>query len=264
MITLPEYAAVSGQIMALGKQADELVASSIDSLTTAQAIDFTKNVAKSYQSDLEDIVNDGLMEAADAVFDEYEHKTGQALSRKAIKTLVATSAAEKFYGATLNQRYKTNYKRLQHNIERSAAVKKEHLSKVFTEPYPFGAQTNIDKRVLQAQMIKLEQDIALYHAKELDLPLIRWTLAGKHGQPDICDDLAAAVSHSVVEFLSENELDINPKGLYFREDLPRPPHPNCQCEYALVSFKGKEPERRSGVRRSIAKLRSLIKRISSK
>ncbi len=53
----------------------------------------------------------------------------------------------------------------------------------------------------------------------------------------------------------------NPKGLYFVDDLPLPPHPNCQCEYGMV-VKGKT-QITTKIKRTLRKVQNILNRIKS-
>lgn len=233
MVNLPEVKAGMAAIMTLGEQADGTIAQAIEGLSVTEAIKVAKEITQEYQQDLKEIINDSLVEAAEASSSYY----GGALAGEALLDVIDKSKKEKYYGLTLAARLAVNHVRLKRNIDKAAAVDVKHLGGIYTKPYPFGAQVNTDMRVLQATAHKLEQDIALHYAKEQNVKL-RWKTSAGHNKPDICDDLV---------------------GEYTAATLPRPPHPFCRCEFELVQDSEVPRERRFA--RTIEKLSSLIRRL---
>lgn len=266
MLSLAEYRAVSAQIKQLGKEIEEETLKRIEGLSKQEAIQVAKDLSQEYQKRYINILSNGLREvaanAATYYNDRVEPHLTQAQLEELITKIVKTQLNENYYGATLEQRLKYNYKRLNSNIIKSAAVDTEKLASVYTQKFPFGAHSNIDNRLLQATAVKIEQDLAVEFAEKADYPLIKWTLSGRHAQPDICDDYAAAVDDKVVKYLQDNDIDEDARGLYFKDSLPLPPHPNCGCEYSFVG--ANKRSKRGPIKRTIQRVRSLIRRIRAK
>lgn len=269
MISLPEVTAISAQIAQLGAEKDNGMASQLDNLSKQQAINTAKDMAEDYQDSLQDIVTDGLDEVGDTASDYYAKATGVTVPEGELNKFIKKAYSEKYYGLTLGARLTVNKVRLKNNITKTGQVlNKEdtpiHLAGVYTKSYPYGAQVNIDQRVVQATAQKLEQDIAKLYSEKANYELIRWALSGRHSRSCVCEDLANSVDRDVEEYLKENDLDEDPRGLYFRNKLPRPPHPFCQCEFELVGRGGTKASNKRGFKRSTQKIRQLVQRIRGK
>lgn len=263
MLGLAEYVAMSAELLkvAKGHQAD--ITRKLDpEMAKMEAIKMARIHAGAYQDDFETLLKGSLTEVGENAAVYYEGKTGIELANRAsfVKKLVETNWKERYYGATIAQRLLLNRNRLDRVTRQTASWGKDYkgLTQLLVDPVPYGSQFNIDKRLLLAQSVKIEQDTAKAFA---DGKLIRWSLSPRHKQECLCDDYARAIDKEVVNFIEQNSLKIDPKGLYTPSSLPRPPHPNCQCEFGIVTG---ESETRGPVKRAIDKVRSLIKRIRGK
>lgn len=273
MLGLAEFRAAGVQLQQLAQTYDQKTATDIaplfddkGNMTTPnrqRAVLLTQANLNAYYDEYEQLLYSSALESGDNAASHYAKQLGSTIPESLVPDTVGAQYARKYYGATLAARLVFNRARLLRKANNTAAVGAEHLTGVLTKATPFGAQITLDRRLLLSTMVKVEHDIAKQMAKLDDIPLIRWTLSHMHKQPDVCDDLATHSSKRVVEYLEEREVpDVNPKGLYFLDDLPRPPHPNCQCEYALVA-----PGRPVGTgtfKRTLARMRALFNKIRKK
>lgn len=263
MLALAEYSVLSQELLRLARQAESKIDESIDSdMFKASAIKITKEIALAYYDDYQALLESGLLEIAENAVSFYEQKSDVQLKKGFVKDVVNKAYEERYFGAALAQRIIVNRKRLERNITKSSQVSVNALKGVLTNPVPFGAQYNIDKRVLLATAVKIEQDVAKEFAESEEHSLIRWRLSPMHAKPDVCDELATNVDKSVVSYLEKHKIKENPKGLYFANSLPHPPHPNCQCEYSLVTGRTKSTSGR--VKRTVRTIRRLLERFKGK
>lgn len=262
MLSLAEYKAQSAELHQLGLRYENEITDAVKNTTKLQALKATNKILKSYQSDYEKLLERSLLETADNASSYYAAKLGIDLPEKFNEKLVKKQYTQRYFGLTLGVRLAFNFRKLQQKAQKSAAVKPEHLGNLFTSSFPFGAHYNVDRRLLQAQSVKLEQDIAKEIATIDGLQLLRWKLSPYHTGNDICDELAGNIDKSVVNYLERNKLGLDPKGLYFVDKLPNLPHPNCQCEFGMVKSARDIPTSRAN--RVLSKVQSIIARIRSR
>lgn len=207
-----------------------------------------------------------LLDVADNSMEYYSKQLGVDVDDfdESVREIVTRQFTDKYYGKTLDERLDANAKRLARNIIRTAAVGQgfEHLAGILTDRIPFGAQFDLDKRMMLATAVKVEQDVARYMAEKVGAQLVKWNVSPYHKVTDICDDYATYSDKAVVRYIEDNNLDISPKGVYFINQLPHPPHPNCMCEYGIIT--GRSEPARGIVRRSKDKLAAIINRLRRK
>lgn len=263
MLGLAEYSVLSQELYRLGSDAEKKIGDQLlPDTTKTEAIDIAKEAAFEYYDNYEQLLQAGLVEIADNATAYYGDKTGIEMPKDFSAGIVVKAYEEDYFGATLAKRLLVNRRRLERNITRTAQVGTDALKGLITDPIPFGSQHNIDKRVLLASAVKIEQDVVKeFVDKHEEDPLIRWTLSSFHAVPDICDDLANSVDKGVVAYMKANNIDEDPKGLYTADSLPHPPHPNCQCEYHLVTQKSQSI---SPVKRTVRTIKNLLERFRGK
>lgn len=259
MLSLAEYQAYVNDITVLGQDTDQQIGDQIEGVPKLNAINQTKDIASDYVNQLKSIMDQALLDVASNSLHHYQQQLGQELPEDIIKDVVKDQYRHRYYNATLQQRFILMRLRLNRVATQTGHVGVQHLSGLFSKPFPFGAQTNVSKRLLQGTTIKVEQDVARKVADKTDTPFIRWTLSKYHIHTCQCEDYASRVDKKVTEYISKNQLDIEPEGLYFVDDLPDPPHPNCQCEFNLVGHDEEIVPGRG--RRPFHKLRSLIRKL---
>lgn len=242
MLGLAEFRALSQEVQALGWAADLNIRRHIDKKTSKQqAIEQTNEIADQWEEDYGIILSDGTKKVMENAADYYNNQLGLGIDlNTAITDIQAIQQTQQFYGATVKRRQLMNMMRLRRQISQTAAVDPMLLGGLFSDPVPFGAHTNVAKRLLLGTAVQAEHNTAKYFAEKGDVPFIRWTLSHQHKKEDECDERANYVDRDVVDYIAEHHLDLDPHGLYFRADLPLPPHPNCQCEYHMVTEKGKD------------------------
>lgn len=260
MLGLAEYVAVSASLKDLAQSIEQKTTVQLSDVQNKQtAIAITRQLADEYQDEYEKLLYDGLLEVADTTATYHTKRLGSSLNPVEIaKKVLGLQLGEDYFGLSLAKRLFINHRRLVRNINNSAQVGIDKLSDVYTKTVPFGSQYNIDRRVLLGYMVKVEQEVAKEIARQEGRALIRWTLSHRHRQTDICDDIATNIDPKVVEYLRENNIDADPRGLYFVDDLPNPPHPNCQCEHHIFAPDVGKPTR---IRRTAQKLRNIVRRL---
>lgn len=239
MLGLAEYSLGARDLLEAAIKAETGMKSEMPFANRQEAIRVAQFYSDIYnERDLKNIFNNTFEDIAENAFAYYEDELGLDVNdwTNEAKAVVAKQYNEKYYGATLSERLRVNARRLGRNIVRSAAVGAayEAVVDVLTKPFPFGAQNSVDKRLLQATAMKIEQDVAKIVAERAGQRLIRWRLSSYHKMPDICDDLASNIDKNVVLYMEDNGIDADPRGVYFIEDLPLLPHPNCMCEFGYV------------------------------
>lgn len=266
MLGLAEYTVLSTDLWQQALISQQKINTALAAnLTKQQAIKVTQQFAKEYVQAYRGILDSGLQEIAGNAIDYYQAQLGFEVANpeQVVSALLKDSYKSRYYGVTLERRLAINEQRLMRNIGKAAlwGAEYEGLKRLLTHPVPYGAQFNFDKRILLAQSVKIEQDVAKVMGDQANIVLVKWNVSALHPKPDICDEYATYQSKSVVKYIEDNRLDINPKGVYFLNELPPPPHPNCMCEYGLVQGK-----RVTGgpVKRTISKIRNLLQRFRSK
>lgn len=260
MLGLAEYTAGAAELLAVAQQAETSTVTG--PLSPEQSY-------SNYFSTFRGLLHDRMHEVAKNAVDHYSKLLKQPSDPELVDLLVSKQYTDPYYGLNLNQRLNLNAAALYRKMSQSqlydnaqAITKNEvptAIDKVLTNTVPFGAHYYTDRRLMLGTLVKIEQDAVKAVAAKNDIRLIRWTLSHKHARPDICDDLAKTVDKQVKEYLQEKGLNVRPEGVYFVEDLPQPPHPNCQCDYTLVSEQG--TEHAGPVQRTIGALTSLLRRI---
>ncbi len=248
MITKPEHSEAKQLLQKLAKRYEAALILQLAEVTTLkESIKITQASAAAYHAEYEDLLSTSLARTADAAALHYADALGtnltQAETNKLIEEQLLKQATESYHGATLDKRLAGSKLLNARRIQKSAYVgatldtRKKNLSRIFFGSYPFGAQINLDQRILLGQQIKLEHDIALAVAGKANTRIVKWTLAHKHLEKDICDSYAENVDKEVVKWLKQKKITIPPAGLYFIEDVPEPPHPNCQCHLHMLKDK---------------------------
>lgn len=259
MLSLAEYQGYVNDITILGQNTDQQIADNIDpEAPKADAIQQAKSVISKYQQDFKRVMDQAMFDIASNTVQHYASQVKTELPEELAMEIVRDQYRRRYYGATLAQRLVLMRLRLNRVATQTAQVGVPHLGGLFSQPIPFGAQTNVSKRLLQGTAIKIEQDAARKIAEKADYPLIRWTLSKHHVQTCQCEALASVVNKNVVNYLNEHNIDADAEGLFFRDELPDPPHPNCQCEFDLV---GEDEAVPSAGRRPIARFRRLIRKL---
>lgn len=268
MISLAEFRRLSAELQSLGWAADTSIQKHVTAETSKQqAVAYANKVAEEYDDEYDILLSNGTIQVIQNAADHYNNTLHLGIDTNEILTDVqAVMQTEVFFGSTLNRRVLMNKRRLRRQIAQTAAIDPQKLGGLFTNPVPFGAYTNIGRRLLLGTLVNAEHHTAKAVAKEADIPFLRWTLSHKHQQEDECDDLANAVDKSVVAYLDEKHLDIDPKGLYLIEDTPSAPHPNCQCELRMVTEDGEEegaqPQTRA--QKAFHVVKQLLQRLQTK
>lgn len=269
MLSLAEYVAATADLIAIGAKYEGIILDGVQGETSKlKAVAFVRSLVPEYQKEYRQLLDETLTDAARTAVNHYANNLGLDLDEEQLsKEIVQQQYTDKFYGASLNQRLRINQGVLTRRIVQTASAayalpkdpKPELLATIFTKPVPFGAQVPVDRRVMQGTLAKIENDVARRMAELAKVRLIRWTLSHRHTKPDICDDLAKSVNPSAVRYMKEAGIRENPRGLFLAEELPEPPHPNCQCEYSMV-IAGKTIQV-GRVKRTLSKIRSLLSRL---
>lgn len=271
MLGLAEYITLKRELQRLGREYDDKIADAIRGEPKQSAIGITQGLAQQYRRRFRLLLDQGLREVGDTAVRHYAKELGSTYTDNEIKALVDVIVKQqymrKYYGATLNARLAVGDKRLQRVVVQTGQIVDKDgfphkLPGLFTESVPFGAQINVDARLLLGTAVKIEQDVAKEMASKAQMPFIRWVLSGRHSTPDACDWYANNTDDHVVAYLQQHNIDQDTRGLFFAEELPSPPHPNCRCEYELVS--STSVAKTGPVKRAINKLRNLVRRLRAR
>lgn len=266
MIARAEFLEASKKLTALASSYETRTSERLDEITTLdRAIKATRQLAKGYHTDYRTLLSNSLVQTGVTTADHYNNVLNAGLSQKELNKIIeeqiVKQSKQKYYGATLDQRLAASRLMNETRIRKSAYVgatldtRKLNLSRIFTNSYPFGAQVNLDQRILLGQMVKLEHDLALVIAEKADIKVVKWTLSHRHKKRDICDTYAEAVDKDVVKYLRKEKIKADPKGLYFIKNVPEPPHPNCQCHLTMLDGKKLAGGK---VRRTLRRARQLL------
>lgn len=258
MLSLAEYIAAKSELTALVTKIEKDFVAQFPEQPSADAAKYAASLASKYKTDFWALLGKSMGEVAQNAYDHYQKKTGILLDPDIVDKIIEAQFEDEYYGATLAQRLAYNEQLLHRRLSQSAAAKQLHT--VYTGPQ-FGSQLATDQRLLLGTLVKVEQDVAREYAGETDHKLIQWALSHKHAKPDACDDLATNIDRRVVEYIQEHDLKIDPKGVYFVDDLPVPPHPNCQCEYGIVTDRIHKP---GVIERTIHNAAKILRRIWKK
>lgn len=160
-----------------------------------------------------------------------------------VNAALDTMTHSKYYGLTLPERLKQSNVQLHRNLSRSAVTgaKQEtrlnNITRVFTEKYPYGAHMHWDTRLFLAEAVRLEHEVAKRLAYRREITFVRWTMSHTHEVTDICDELSQAIDPAVATELAGLGITVSPAGVYFVDQIPSIPHPNCQCVLKYVTGK---------------------------
>lgn len=263
MLGLAEYVAASAQLSQYGLKAEETMQRALDyNLSKEKMIGLAKSVASDYYAQYQELLHDTMKEVAENAVQHYADQLGMEVPEELVDKVVKQQFKNKYYGSNLDQRLKYNHYVLQKRVDMAGRMDPKHLTTTYSQYPMFGSQTVTDQRVLLGTLSKIENDVAKEMAQRSDTPFIRWTLSHRHSVQDICDELAGNVDTDVSRYLAEKGIKISPKGLYFPNKLPDPPHPNCQCEYGMVrDTREIKPGR---LERALRTVRKLLRKIQKR
>ena len=222
--------------------------------------------ATSYHSELVPLVYKRLQEVGMNAAAFYGPDLTTREQEQEVSAALDTLTHSRYYGLTLPQRLAQSHHQLKYNMRRSAVTgaKQEtrllNITRVFNEVYPYGAHQSWDTRLFLAEAVRLEHEMAKRLGSRQNISLVRWTVSHNHSQEDICDQLSLAVDPLVQTYIEFNHLKVDPVGVYFLEDIPHIPHPNCQC---VIKFIRKKPRVQGPKKPEKTSRKSLIKRIIS-
>lgn len=244
MLGLAEYRAAAAQVERLGQQYDQQLAEALRDIKNKQeAIKIARQIVAPYQAEYEGLLRRTLHQIAFNASSKYIDDLGLSTDASELATaLVDKQYTSKYYGYTLDQRLNVVNKRLNRAITQRGNVAVDRIPGVFSSGLP-GSQMHIDRRLLQGTTVKVERDTAFAVAEDADIPLIRWRLSPRHTKACACEEYAK-------------------KGLFKREELPDPPHPNCQCEFELVT--ATKSTRPGPIKRVLRAVRNLIQQLRGK
>lgn len=264
MLGRAELLSYAAELYRIGQTYDQQIADQIADVRDRRiAIERVSKLVQPYWGEYRGLLDRALMDIARNAVRHYvqTYNISDIDIDATARAIVNNQYTTRYYGATLNQRLAVAERRLQRQIVQTASVGRDpsNLAGLFTKSFPFGAEVSFDKRLLQGTAVKIEQDVAKTLAREAQANLVRWKLAPTHRITCQCDQLAGAVNRDVVEWLRGQDIDVNPRGLYFVEELPPPPHPNCQCEFDFVTRR--EQTVAGPVRRAVTTIRNILNRL---
>lgn len=259
MLTLAEYVAARAQLARIAQTIEETYTTQAEGKTKKEKLQLARDLAETYKGQVNHVIGTNIALTAQKSVDHYEKLLDiQHPDAAVADKIIDAQFEDKYYGATLTQRLTFNEQLLRRRITQSGAA--GVLDSVYTGP-KFGSQLATDQRLLLGTVAKIEQDVAKEFATLTEHQLMRWTLSHRHKQPDDCDALANNVDRRVEQYLREKNLDMDPRGLYFVDDLPVPPHPNCQCEYGVV---GDTKVHHSSLDRAVHEVKKILRRLWGK
>lgn len=272
MVTRPEYTAARKDLHQLGRAYEDKLASQLSRIPgIAEATSVASKSLASYHDEFEDLLSTALAKTAVASASHYNKALNADLTDAELAEIaqqqIMRQTAEKYYGATLNQRLKASRlmgaSRLKKssNVGASLDTRKTNLTRIFTKSYPFGSQVSFDERLLLGQVVKLEHDVGLAIAKKSGVDVVKWTLSHKHTKKDICDEYATRIDKKVVAYLKKNKIRVSAKGMYLIDDTPEPPHPNCQCHLQMLDGK---TVKGGTVRRTLRRMKELLSKLGQR
>lgn len=240
MITKPEYVAGSQQVLKVAQEQEAALEAALKGTSTINdSIKQARLQAEIYHRIVESTIHSTLLDVGETAVQHYSKVLDLPLTEaeqsEIVSKLVGDQYEKTYYNATLEQRLSNSRYMNNLRIKRSAYVGKTlstrqtNLARIFRHPYPFGAQVHLDNRILLGQSVKLEHDIATFLCELAEVEFIKWTLSSTHPKPDICDDYASYLDKRVSRALKDRDIWVDPKGIYFRDEVPTIPHPNCQC-----------------------------------
>lgn len=250
MLGLAEYRIHTAMLKELAIATDKQIVADITPDTTRrQRIALANKYGDVYHTQYRDLLYTGLNDVAINAVDYYADELAIDIDRQLVANrVVDRQYRTKYYAATLAARLVLHKRRIPRFNEKGVSFQQQALT---------------DQRLFLGTATKVEQDIAKELAAEAGIKLIKWTLSHRHTRTDVCDDYASYVSKRAVKFIDDHSLNINPKGVYLVDELPRPPHPNCQCEYGLMQSSGGATT--SGlIRRTRNKIKRLLRAIRRK
>lgn len=246
MISKGEHAAAHVDLSELANQYSVKTEEALKGLDTDLAsLRAAKNLADEYHAKAKNLTLESLHTIGLNTASHYNkvlelHKDPAELD-ELVKNLISQQMSEPYHGANLADRLKMNrvqgMVRLTKSSKTGADIITRHrnLVRYFAQPYPHGAQVSYDTRILTGQAVLLEHQIAKSLGVEASKDFVVWTLSGKHSKRDLCDELAEAVDKSVEKALQAADINIPSDGVYFLNQVPNPPHPNCQCTLRFIA-----------------------------
>lgn len=265
MLGLAEYLALSAELRAIQSQYTTELVTKAEGLPKQDRVKLAKQFADTYFEQYKETLSEGLEDIAENALKYHANQLDLVLPKSLASDLVDELYDEVYYGATLNQRLGVLRKRVLRRAILQANISTDHIQNSVALKDPLEkilpAEEPAQRRVLLGSAAKLEQNAAVAVAEHMDAPFIRWALSHRHKQQDACDDLANNIDKGVVRELERLNSSANPKGLYFKDSVPPPPHPNCQCEYGVASF-GKTTG--GYVKRTKSKILSLLRKLARK
>ena len=248
MIAKAEHTAAQIDLQGIAEQQERLLATELIGVTGRQnALKVGFRLLKQYHDQVDTAIVEGLQSVGVRSAVHYNAVLGLDYSEAELRDLVQThlnrQLTEPYHGANLADRLYRGRVMSRARMTKAAHIgveeetRKANIARHFVHKYPFGAQVNFDKRILLAQSVLLEHEIAKDLAEKADVKLAVWTLSKKHSVRDACDTLAEAVDKDVEAFMKKNNIDIDAAGVYFMQDVPHPPHPNCRCTLQFVHKK---------------------------
>lgn len=264
MLGLAEYIAARTDLRRYANWAEDQVTKLMpENPTSDQAAAIGLQVARQYRNVQRATLATAMQDVTRNALEHYQKRTGIVIHDELINDkIMQAQYDDRYYGATLTQRLRYNDQLLARRINKAADLDPKFVSDVWTKSVPHGSQYSTDRMLLLSTVAKIEQDVAREYAARTEHKLVRWSLSHRHRQTDICDDLANGVDRAVVAYLNEHNLQHSPKGLYFVDDLPVPPHPNCQCEYGII--RGSEYIKPGQVDRALDRVRRLLRKLWKK
>lgn len=266
MIAKAEYLGYAASLLEMGQGKEtQTRALLLSAQSITEAVKVGQDMLVDYHAGFEDLLSTSLADTGVTAVDHYDKQLNLHLTGAEKNEIVAEAIQKQvhipFYGQTLDERLQYSRMTAQTRLYRSSVVgakldtRKENIARMFVQPYPYGAAVTHDTRILLSQSVQLEHDIAKAMAEEANVTIVKWTLSHQHKKRDICDDYAEVVDKAVKTYLRNREIRVDPKGCYFLNEVPLPPHPNCQCSLSMLhngSFTS------TVVRRALEKLVELL------
>ena len=243
MISKAEHQIAQNKLLNLAETVTASLTQAIAEVTSKDhAFTLAKVYIEHYHTQGEVEILNGLRQVGRRAAEHYNQVLTLGLEGEELEALVEDLLREQlvnpYHGANLEQRlFRTKMISMQRLRKASVTgsgleTRKANLTRHLLHKYPYGAQLSVDKRVLLAQAVYLEHEIAKNLAKKAEVRYAVWTLSHQHSTPDICDHLARQVDPSIKEALANTA--ISPEGVYTLKNLPALPHPNCRCTLRFI------------------------------
>ena len=241
MISNSTYQDVKRQIAELAANRTKQLENEVLTASNMQAaLQKAKKITNSYHREYIPMVYSGLSRVGMNAIDYYAPNLTEDQKQRELTQALDSLTHNRYYGLTLPQRLAQSNQHLNYNLRRSSLVgakpetRRLNITRVLSEPYPFGAHKSWDTRLFLAEAVRLEHELAQQLAHHKDVKFVKWTRSKGHVHEDICDKLARAVDKEVEAMLPPG---IKPDGVYFIDKVPPVPHPNCQCVIKYVGQK---------------------------